>query len=102
MLSGQVGIVTGGAQGIGKGCAEALLDNGANVCLLDVNEDVLKQTTRELAIKFSKDRVISIHFDVRNQTQMEDDVFQYWTYQGSLTTPPLLESVTWIIFKDPV
>lgn len=26
----------------------------------------------------------------------------YWTYSGSLTTPPLSESVTWIIKKQPV
>ncbi|XP_032448032.1 carbonic anhydrase 1-like isoform X1 [Lynx canadensis] len=26
----------------------------------------------------------------------------YWTYLGSLTTPPLSESVTWIIKKQPV
>ncbi|XP_074057644.1 carbonic anhydrase 5A, mitochondrial isoform X2 [Macrotis lagotis] len=26
----------------------------------------------------------------------------YWTYAGSLTTPPLTESVTWIIKKNPI
>jgi len=26
----------------------------------------------------------------------------FWTYLGSLTTPPLYESVTWIVFKQPI
>lgn len=27
---------------------------------------------------------------------------QYWTYPGSLTTPPLSESVTWIVLREPI
>ena len=26
----------------------------------------------------------------------------YWTYPGSLTTPPLLECVVWHVLKDPI
>ncbi|KAI4904094.1 hypothetical protein NFI96_018767 [Prochilodus magdalenae] len=26
----------------------------------------------------------------------------FWTYEGSLTTPPLLESATWIVLRDPI
>ncbi len=38
-LEGKICIVTGGAAGIGKKISYALLDNGAIVCIFDVNEE---------------------------------------------------------------
>jgi NAD(P)-dependent dehydrogenase (short-subunit alcohol dehydrogenase family) len=47
-MRGQVAIVTGAAQGVGKGIAAALLERGAAVLLVDILGDVLSTTTDEL------------------------------------------------------
>ncbi|KAG9272041.1 carbonic anhydrase 5B, mitochondrial [Astyanax mexicanus] len=33
---------------------------------------------------------------------LPENTQDYWTYAGSLTTPPLTEAVTWIIMKQPI
>jgi NAD(P)-dependent dehydrogenase (short-subunit alcohol dehydrogenase family) len=47
-MRGHVAIVTGAAQGVGKGIAAALLERGAAVLLVDILDDVLSATTAEL------------------------------------------------------
>lgn len=42
-VAGKKCIVTGGAQGLSKGMAEALLENGAEVVLMDVQQEKLQQ-----------------------------------------------------------
>jgi NAD(P)-dependent dehydrogenase (short-subunit alcohol dehydrogenase family) len=47
-MRGHVAIVTGAAQGVGKGVAAALLERGAEVLLVDIQEEVLNVTAAEL------------------------------------------------------
>jgi NAD(P)-dependent dehydrogenase (short-subunit alcohol dehydrogenase family) len=47
-LDGQVAIVTGAARGIGRAIAQRLRDDGAAVCITDVDGEVAEQTAREL------------------------------------------------------
>lgn len=44
-----VAIVTGGARGIGRGCAHAIARRGTDVVLVDLLEDKLSETREELA-----------------------------------------------------
>jgi NAD(P)-dependent dehydrogenase (short-subunit alcohol dehydrogenase family) len=47
-LSGRTAVVTGGARGIGRACADGLREMGAQVALLDVLEDRLAQSAAEM------------------------------------------------------
>ena len=47
-------VVTGGGSGLGEGTAKYLKDKGANVFLIDVNEENLKSLEESLKIKTEK------------------------------------------------
>jgi len=47
-LNGKVAVVTGGANGIGRGLVEALLDEGARIVVADIEAPVLEATVAEL------------------------------------------------------
>lgn len=50
-VEGKKCIVTGGAQGLSRGMAEGLLENGAEVVLMDRQEDKLKKVVDEYTKK---------------------------------------------------
>ncbi len=71
-LKGKVAIVTGGAQGIGKTIATQLAQEGANVVIADVVEEVAKSTAQEISQKGSE--AISLGVDVSILSSVEEMV----------------------------
>jgi len=47
-LQGKVAIVTGGSKGIGRGIAEALVDEGCHVCICSRHEEEVQQAAKDL------------------------------------------------------
>ncbi|XP_026796800.3 carbonic anhydrase [Pangasianodon hypophthalmus] len=51
------------------------------------------------AIKAKGQQTTFLNFDPKNLLPAS---LNFWTYEGSLTTPPLYESVTWIVLREPI
>lgn len=68
-VENKIAVVTGGAQGFGKGIVEGLLKQGAYVQAIDVNEEVGKQAVAEFAAKGYVGKVV---FTKANITKSED------------------------------
>lgn len=68
-LEGQVAIVTGGAQGIGRAIVEQFLANGAAVAIVDIQEAVAQQTVAELG--GTSPRLIAMGGDVSDGPGMK-------------------------------
>jgi NAD(P)-dependent dehydrogenase (short-subunit alcohol dehydrogenase family) len=58
-MRGHIAIVTGAAQGVGKGIATALLERGAAVLLADIQDEKLAATTDELAALGPVEKVVA-------------------------------------------
>jgi 3-oxoacyl-[acyl-carrier protein] reductase len=70
-MTEKVAIVTGGSRGIGRGIAEALLENGWNVWICSRNPEHVERAVRELG---EKGPIQGRPVDVRDQGQVENFV----------------------------
>jgi 3-oxoacyl-[acyl-carrier protein] reductase len=69
-LKGKTAIVTGGTKGIGRGIAEGLVREGANVCISARSRNEIDNTVANL-LALGKARVTGLVADVRNCVQVK-------------------------------
>ena len=70
-LGGKICIVTGAAQGFGKGIAEELYKEGASIVIADMNEPLAKQVAEEMG-----ERAVSIAVNVSDEESVAHMVAQ--------------------------
>jgi 2-deoxy-D-gluconate 3-dehydrogenase len=79
-LKGRVAVVTGGAAGIGRACAELLAARGASVALLDLNPAVAEAA----AALEGGERHLGLALDVRELAQVQGAVEQVAARYGRI------------------
>ncbi len=78
-LAGKIAIVTGSAQGFGKGIAEEMYKEGASVVIADMNEPLAKSVARELG-----ERAHFIAVNVADEESVAHMVAETVEYFGGL------------------
>ena len=71
-LGGKVALVTGGSKGVGKGISDALIEEGANVCICSRNEDEVRQAASELEERGAQGaRALAVVADLTDESERE-------------------------------
>ncbi|CAD5234392.1 unnamed protein product [Bursaphelenchus xylophilus] len=70
-LEGKLALVTGAAQGIGAATTRKFAEHGANVILVDIKEDVLKNTAQEIQKDFPNLKIIAEVCDVSQKREVD-------------------------------
>lgn len=72
----KIAVVTGGAQGFGAGIVENLMENGANVVIADLNEELGRQFADSLNSGKGKNKAFFVKADVSNAASVENLIYQ--------------------------
>ncbi len=83
-LPEKIAVVTGAAQGFGRGIAEALLAEGANVVFADLNGSRLAELRESHEGQESADRILTFEVDVTNEVAVKDLIVETVAEFGGL------------------
>jgi len=75
-LYNRIVAITGGAMGYGEGIARQLYTEGANVVIMDINEERGQALTAELNAQTTPNRAWFVKTDVTNQASLHDAVYE--------------------------
>ena len=76
ILYNKVIAITGGGMGFGEGMARQLFSEGANVIILDVNEEAGLAVTSDLNSQKTSNRALFVHTDVTDLQSVREAIYQ--------------------------
>lgn len=83
-LHQKIAFITGAAQGYGKGIAEQMAAEGANVVIADLNYDGAVTTANEICERFGKGCAMPVKVDVSNEEDVKNVMFEAAVNYGGL------------------
>ncbi|MCI7026771.1 MAG: SDR family NAD(P)-dependent oxidoreductase, partial [Clostridiales bacterium] len=83
-LAGRVALITGAAQGFGRGIAEELAAEGAFIAAADLNYEGAQDLARELCEKYGKGRALAIAANVGDEDQVREMTQRTAVYFGGI------------------
>lgn len=81
-FNGRVAYITGGSRGIGKGIAKRFAEEGANVAIVDINEEALNETAKEF--QESGYEIYTKVVNVVDREELENSIDEVVEQYGSL------------------
>lgn len=70
-LHGSIALVTGGAQGFGRGIADELARNGATLAIADLNEDGASKAADDINAQFGPDTAFALAVNIADEPSVE-------------------------------
>lgn len=83
-LSEKIAIVTGAAQGFGKGIAEFLAGEGANVVLADLNAAKAEENAQKLNEEYGQGKFLAVKADVTNEDYVRNMIWETIAEYGGI------------------